>query len=171
MIESLRLHEPLCVKPSTDLMNLLTLFQEGHAHMAAVSLNPVATIDCMRQGIRTTEKEAIIGIVTMEDVLEKIIQHDIHDETDAKKGVSTGVSNTYHASILYHNPTNKSRVYSRMPKSPGAKSILSDSIASTSPGKDRLFLLLLSVHLHVLALSSFDAFLRITLSRWKCKES
>lgn len=96
MIENLKLREPLCVKPTIDLMDLLTLFQEGNSHLAMVTPNPLGTLECLRQGTRPTEKEAVIGIVTMEDVLEKLIQRDILDETD--------VSRSSNPMMLYYTP-------------------------------------------------------------------
>lgn len=129
MVETLKLREPLFIKPSVGLMDLLSLFQEGQSHIAFVTSNPLGSLEAMRNGIRPpTEKEGILGIVTMEDVLEKIIQRDIVDETDAYRPVrqsltSAGYSSSnigsgygsmtinHNPSILYHNPAMRSRVY------------------------------------------------------------
>jgi hypothetical protein len=63
-------------------MDLLSLFEESRSHLAMVTPNPLGCLECMRNGARPTEKEAVLGIVTMEDVLEKMIQREIIDETD-----------------------------------------------------------------------------------------
>jgi hypothetical protein len=130
MIESLKLREPLFIKPSVGLMDLLSLFQDGQSHIAFVTSNPLGSLEAMRKGVRPpTEKEGILGVVTMEDVLEKIIQRDIVDETDAYRPIrqslaSAGYSSAnsrgsgygsmtinHNPSILYHNPAMRSRVY------------------------------------------------------------
>jgi hypothetical protein len=110
MIENLKLREPLCVKPNIDLMDLLSLFQEGHCHLAVVTPNPLKTLECMRNGTRPTEKEAIMGIVTMEDVLEKMIQREIVDETDFSPRRGPGLAgNVVNPTMLLFNPTTRHR--------------------------------------------------------------
>lgn len=83
MVENLPLREPLFVQPSQSLFDLLQLFQESHCHLAVVSEDPVAALNCLRSGQRPSGQAVMSGIVTLEDVLEKIIQSDIVDETDA----------------------------------------------------------------------------------------
>ncbi|KAJ3023556.1 hypothetical protein HKX48_002429 [Thoreauomyces humboldtii] len=51
--------------PSTNLFDMLNTFQEGASHLATVYDN-----------------EELIGIITIEDVIEEIIQEEIVDETD-----------------------------------------------------------------------------------------
>jgi hypothetical protein len=84
-ISDITLREPLCVKPDLGLMEMLGIFQQGQCHLAIVSLDPVSTLNSLRTGIPPSELATPIGLVTMEDVLEKIIQSDIMDETDSTK--------------------------------------------------------------------------------------
>lgn len=83
MVEDLSLREPLFVRPTVTLMEMLTIFQEGHCHMAIVTNDPEGSLASLRDGTRPVGDRAMLGIVTLEDVLEKIIQSDIVDETDA----------------------------------------------------------------------------------------
>ncbi|KAI0230318.1 hypothetical protein L0F63_001313 [Massospora cicadina] len=54
------------VKAETSLVNLLNIFQVGASHMALV----------------VDQQNSILGIVTLEDVIEELIQEEIVDETD-----------------------------------------------------------------------------------------
>src|SRR6266498_2223827 len=57
----------------TPLFDLLNIFQEGRSHMAVVvDGNPPVPI----------------GIVTLEDVLEELIQEEIYDESDSRIGLA-----------------------------------------------------------------------------------
>jgi len=94
------LREPLFVRPSLGLPEMLSLFRKGRCHIAMVSLDPVSSLLCMREG-RPCEDERteVLGIVTLEDVIEKILQHEIIDETDV---VDTDLAGTTQPSVLYH---------------------------------------------------------------------
>ncbi|CAG8640569.1 2136_t:CDS:2 [Paraglomus brasilianum] len=56
--------------PSFDMLNT---FQEGRSHMAIVT---------------STDDGKPIGIITLEDVLEELIQEEIYDETDVRAGLA-----------------------------------------------------------------------------------
>ncbi len=97
------LREPICVKPELGLMEMLGIFQQGQCHIALISNDPVATLDSLRQGTCPTTVGIVLGLVTMEDVLEKIIQSEIMDETDSNHSTSIyphGGAPT----IFYHQP-------------------------------------------------------------------
>lgn len=83
MIEDLSLREPICVNPSLGLMDMLRSFQEGQCHFALISQDPIRTLECIRNDDRPTGSAVPLGIVTMEDILEMIIQSEIIDETDS----------------------------------------------------------------------------------------
>lgn len=82
MVDDLNMREPLFVKPNLHLMNMLTVFKNNLCHMAIVTNDPLQAIRCLREKRRPTGDAIAIGIVTLEDVLEKILQSEIVDETD-----------------------------------------------------------------------------------------
>lgn len=79
------LRSPIYVKPTTRLLDLMSMFQEAQCHFAMVTRDPLSTSECIENKILPIGNARIIGIVTLEDVLEKIIQSDIMDETDLNK--------------------------------------------------------------------------------------
>jgi len=95
MIETLTLRKPLFVRPSLPLLELLRLFQEGRCHLAMVTLDPALAASSFKNERRQEGRAAILGIVTLEDVLEKVIQKDIRDETDTPYRAAP--------SLLYHS--------------------------------------------------------------------
>jgi hypothetical protein len=56
------------VKGKTPLFDILNAFQEGRSHMAVV-----------------VKENVPIGIITLEDVLEELIQEEIYDESDMRQ--------------------------------------------------------------------------------------
>lgn len=88
-------------------MELLSIFQQGQCHIALISMDPVRTLDCLRLGSCPLDGGVVIGLVTMEDVLEKIIQNEIVDETDTNQTLKIfphGGAPT----IFYHQSNQKS---------------------------------------------------------------
>ena len=81
LVSSIPLSIPPVVDPNYSLIKLLELLRGGK-HLALVSKNPEETSECLSSK-RTLRGDAkVIGIVTLEDVLEQIIQNQIIDETD-----------------------------------------------------------------------------------------
>lgn len=85
-VGTLFLHQPLIVKPNVGLLEMLTVFREGHRHMALVSEDPVKTRLAFRDEVIPKPYARIVGMLTIENVLEKILQEDIIDETDDNPG-------------------------------------------------------------------------------------
>lgn len=82
-VSSLKLFEPIVVHPEEDLLKLLNIFQEGKSHIAFVSYDPEETLQCIQENKAPCSMKAkSIGIVTLENVIEKIIQEEIYDEAD-----------------------------------------------------------------------------------------
>ena len=81
-IEDIKLREPLFVKPEVGLLEMLGIFQEGQCHLAIVTADPTCTVQHLRAGHTPPHYARVLGLVTLEDVLEKVIQGDIVDETD-----------------------------------------------------------------------------------------
>lgn len=81
-IRSIKLYTPLVVPPDLGLPQLLHIFQTTKAHMAVVSDRPEEAIQCLTKKNRPSQDGRYLGIVTMEDVLETLLQDKIFDETD-----------------------------------------------------------------------------------------
>ncbi|KAG5193132.1 hypothetical protein JKP88DRAFT_346455 [Tribonema minus] len=66
----------------THLAMLLNVFQMGRTHLAIVSSSPKLTREALRHGLPLEGNARPIGIITMEDIFEEIIQEEIWDESD-----------------------------------------------------------------------------------------
>ena len=69
------------ISENTELYSVLNLFQLGKSHMFAVTANQGA----LARNVELTPlspSDLVIGIITLEDVIEELIQEEIIDETD-----------------------------------------------------------------------------------------
>ena len=54
---------------------MLAIFREGRCHLALVTEDPISAMRCMAEGKRPSSENCnVIGIVTLEDVIEEILQ-------------------------------------------------------------------------------------------------
>lgn len=81
-VNSLFLHQPLVVKPNVGLLEMLTVFREGHRHLALVAPDPIKARLAFRDERIPRDYARVVGMVTLENVLEKILQEEFIDETD-----------------------------------------------------------------------------------------
>lgn len=83
IVESLGLRLPLVVPLGYPLMDLLKDFQTGKSHMAIVCSDPPALRKAWREGSPVPANLHMAGLITLEDVVEELIQSEIYDESDA----------------------------------------------------------------------------------------
>lgn len=87
-VNSLFLHQPLIVKPNVGLLEMLTVFREGHRHLALVAPDPIKARLSFRDEKIPKDYARVVGMVTLENVLEKILQEEIIDETDRVNNIA-----------------------------------------------------------------------------------
>ncbi|KAL8272123.1 hypothetical protein Esti_003966 [Eimeria stiedai] len=83
---------PLFVSPAINPYTLLNAFQESRCHLAFVTPDFLAYGEAWRDGRPPPPDATLLGIVTLEDVMEQLIQEEIMDEFDGKKGRPTEVT-------------------------------------------------------------------------------
>jgi metal transporter CNNM len=90
-VSTLPLRTPRCVSPAMPLVDLLNLFQSGgHAsrggHLALVCARPSLGERAFESSAAVLPEEAgYMGIITLEDVLEMLLQEQIYDEMDKRE--------------------------------------------------------------------------------------
>jgi CBS domain containing-hemolysin-like protein len=98
IIDICNIRIPLFVKPDVKLLDMLTIFQTNHCHLAVITSNPSNMLSSLQHQqhqshhhhrhhhqyhcSRPSNDTKIYGIITLEDVIERLIQHDITDESD-----------------------------------------------------------------------------------------
>ena len=80
---------PFCVSLTMNLVDLINVFQApsirgkgGHCHMAIVCSKPLLAEQALDRGEPIPEEAGVMGLVTLEDCLEELLQEEIYDETD-----------------------------------------------------------------------------------------
>ena len=85
--------EPLYIDATHRAIDMLERFQTGKAHIAIVSRNTQKLLSQMRNNQSPSADCAPLGILTMENILEDILQEPIYDEEDLRKqSISSDVS-------------------------------------------------------------------------------
>ena len=92
--------EPLVTSPDTKLLDILKVFQTGKSHLALLSEHPACALEYLQKQRRPPQHAAFLGMVTLEDVIEKIIQDEIRDETDGVRGTKEEVNEQTEAKAL-----------------------------------------------------------------------
>ena len=85
-LSTMELKPPLVVGASQSLLDVLNVFQTGHSHMALVSEQPNELRAAIARMQPPPASAAAIGILTIEDIFEAMLQSEIFDEDDREKG-------------------------------------------------------------------------------------
>lgn len=85
---------PPCVHVSMHLVDLINMFQalggsgKGGLHLAIVCARPDIATEALERGESIPKDAGVVGIVTLEDVIEELLQEEIYDETDKELELS-----------------------------------------------------------------------------------
>ena len=93
-VDSLPLYTPPCVSPRMNLVDLLQILQKGGSHIAFVCAGPDLANTALEDGKPIPVQAGFMGLVTLEDVLEAILQDRIYDEEDIAERVMAGATLT-----------------------------------------------------------------------------
>jgi len=88
LVSTMPLQRPACVSPETDLVEMINVLQgtaERGGHMALVCARPDLAKEALAAGQSVPEEAGLMGIVTLEDVLEVLLQEKVYDEMNRPK--------------------------------------------------------------------------------------
>merc|ERR1712232_1329173 len=75
-------HHLVCVPPTMHMLDVLNKFQDNKKHIALVTDKPEVVEDMWKQNKEIPPDIHMAGILTLEDIIEKLLQEDIEDEHD-----------------------------------------------------------------------------------------
>lgn len=97
-LSTMPLQQPIIIHPSLSILKLINIFIDSQqqqskqkitafkgGHLAIVCNYPNIAIDAMNEGLPIPNNAQVLGIVTLEDVIEQLIQKEILDEKDFRE--------------------------------------------------------------------------------------
>ena len=87
-ISSMELRRPSCIPSDMHLVDVINHFQasggrgRGGLHLAVVCLRPDEANGALERGESIPSGAGVVGIITLEDVVEELLQEEIYDEAD-----------------------------------------------------------------------------------------
>jgi metal transporter CNNM len=81
-VGSLALLEPHVVGTEDTLLDVLYQFCSGRSHLAIVTSEPKRVLEAIRSNTLIPVNAHMAGIITLEDIIERLIKQDIQDESD-----------------------------------------------------------------------------------------
>ncbi|KAL7508931.1 hypothetical protein ACHAXN_005985 [Cyclotella atomus] len=100
-VSTLPLYIPPCVSPRMNLVTLLHLLRKGGSLIAFVCAGPHLAERALNAGKAIPAEAGFMGIVTLQDVLESVLQERIYDEEDiAQRHLAGAVLTQWAASII-----------------------------------------------------------------------
>ena len=100
-VSSLPLYIPPCVSPRMNLIRLLHLLRKGGSLIAFVCAGPHIAERALDEGRAIPPEAGFMGLVTLQDVLESLIQERIYDEEDiSERNLASAVLTNWAATVL-----------------------------------------------------------------------
>jgi len=134
------LRTPLIVRPTYGLLEMLALFRKGQCHLALVSEDPHTARHNLKNKIPQSGAAEYIGIVTLEDVVEEILQDEIVDETDIDLSPIPGLTSRHkvlhNGVVLIKSSQQLSNSSSKPPANAMLDRTLTNFIAHSAHGAD-----------------------------------
>ncbi|TMW64312.1 hypothetical protein Poli38472_012934 [Pythium oligandrum] len=81
-VRDLSLRKPIVVTPEESCYHILNEFQKGRSHIALVTKDAKLVMECWANDLPIPPTVNFVGIITIEDVIEELIQEEIEDESD-----------------------------------------------------------------------------------------
>jgi len=100
-VSSLTMYIPPCVSPRMNLIRLLHLLRKGGSLIAFVCAGPQIAERALDEGRAIPPEAGFMGLVTLQDVLESVIQERIYDEEDiSERNLASAVLTNWAATVL-----------------------------------------------------------------------
>ena len=101
IVSSLPIYIPPCVSPRMNLIRLLHLLRKGGSLIAFVCAGPHIAERALNEGRAIPPEAGFMGLVTLQDVLESVIQERIYDEEDiSERNLASAVLTNWAATVL-----------------------------------------------------------------------